>query len=42
MTTKDNNKKTVDHNARNAAKNELEASNRRAGKKQFSKKTDHL
>ena len=42
MTTKDNDKKAVDHNARNAQKNEMELANRKAGKKQFSKKTDHL
>jgi len=40
--TKDDDKKARDHNAINAQKNQLTEQNRKAGKKQFSKKTDHL
>ncbi len=40
--TKDDDKKARDHNALNAQKNELEKKNYQAGKKTFSKKTDHL
>ena len=40
--TKDNDKKAKDNNALNMKKNEHEEANRKAGKKQFSKKTDHL
>ena len=40
--TKDDDKKARDHNALNAKKNELEKENYQAGKKTFSKKTDHL
>ncbi|MGM9927244.1 MAG: DUF3941 domain-containing protein [Bacillus sp. (in: firmicutes)] len=40
--TKDNDKKAVDHNAVNQQKNQLAEKNRQAGKKQFSKETDHL
>ena len=42
MPTKDDDKKAKDNNARNMKKNELAEKNRKAGKHQFSKKTDHL
>ncbi|MBS2968351.1 DUF3941 domain-containing protein [Metabacillus sp. KIGAM252] len=40
--TSDNDKKAKDNNAKEHKKNMLEDQNRKAGKKQFSKKTDHL
>ena len=40
-TTKDNNKKPKDNQARNAAKNSQFAENLSAGKHSYSKQTDH-
>lgn len=40
--TSDNDKKAKDHNAANMEKNMLREKNRKAGKNQYSKKTDHL
>ena len=40
--TSDDDKKPVDHQARREKKNELKEKNRKAGKYQYSKKTDHL
>ncbi|TLS36779.1 DUF3941 domain-containing protein [Pseudalkalibacillus caeni] len=40
--TKDDDKKPRDNNAHNHEKNILMEENRKAGKKQYSKKTDHL
>ncbi|MFK3959588.1 DUF3941 domain-containing protein [Guptibacillus hwajinpoensis] len=40
--TKDNNKKAVDHNAKRMLKNKLKEENRKGGKHQYSKDTDHL
>ncbi|MGD6817668.1 DUF3941 domain-containing protein [Metabacillus sp. 84] len=40
--TSDNDKKAKDNNARHHEKNMMADKNRKAGKKQFSKKTDHL
>ncbi|MEH6944751.1 DUF3941 domain-containing protein [Bacillus sp. JJ722] len=40
--TKDNNKKAKDNNAINMKRNELVDKNFKAGKHQFSKKTDHI
>ncbi|RSK26434.1 DUF3941 domain-containing protein [Bacillus sp. HMF5848] len=40
--TSDNDKKAKDKNAENHEKNMMETKNRKMGKKQFSKKTDHL
>jgi len=40
--TSDNDKKAQDKNARRHEKNMVEEKNRTAGKKSFSKKTDHL
>lgn len=41
-TTKDNDKKSQDNNAKRAEKNELREKNRQNGKFQYSKQTDHL
>ncbi|PFG12649.1 uncharacterized protein DUF3941 [Bacillus sp. es.036] len=40
--TKDNNKKPVDKNAKRMLKNRLKEENREGGKHQYSKDTDHL
>lgn len=40
--TSDNDKKRQDNNAKHAEKNMLREKNRKAGKTQYSKKTDHL
>lgn len=40
--TSDNDKKAKDNNAANMEKNMLREKNRKAGKHQYSKKTDHL
>ncbi|MBP1915688.1 DUF3941 domain-containing protein [Lederbergia galactosidilytica] len=40
--TSDNDKKARDNQATHEAKNEIREKNRKAGKHQFSKKTDHL
>jgi len=40
--TSDNDKKAQDHNALRHEKNMLAEKNRKAGKHQYSKKTDHL
>ncbi|MBT2756428.1 DUF3941 domain-containing protein [Mesobacillus foraminis] len=40
--TSDNDKKAQDHNAMRHEKNMLAEKNRKAGKNQYSKKTDHL
>ncbi len=40
--TKDNNKKAVDKNAKRMLKNRLKEENREGGKHQYSKDTDHL
>jgi hypothetical protein len=42
MTTKDNDKKPQDNNAKRAEKNILREKNREHGERQYSKKTDHL
>ncbi|WP_102347384.1 DUF3941 domain-containing protein [Bacillus sp. Marseille-P3661] len=39
---KDNDKKPKDNNAKRAKKNDMREENRQAGKRQFSKETDHL
>lgn len=41
-TTRDNNKKPQDNNARNEQKNRQALENAKHGKHTFSKKTDHL
>ncbi|GIN74069.1 DUF3941 domain-containing protein [Bacillus sp. J14TS2] len=41
-TTSDNDKKGRDNQAEQEAKNEVRERNRKTGKKQYSKKTDHL
>ncbi|MBO0993655.1 DUF3941 domain-containing protein [Bacillus sp. SD088] len=41
-TTSDNDKKARDNQAEQEAKNEVRERNRKAGKKQYAKKTDHL
>ena len=40
--TADDDKKPVDRQAHRERKNELKERNREAGKRQYSKKTDHL
>lgn len=40
--TSDNDKKSFDNNAKQAKKNQEREENRQNGKRQFSKKTDHL
>ncbi|HWO75060.1 MAG TPA: DUF3941 domain-containing protein [Bacillus sp. (in: firmicutes)] len=40
--TSDNDKKAFDNQANHEKKNELREKNRKAGKLQYSKKTDHL
>ncbi|AXI39370.1 MAG: DUF3941 domain-containing protein [Bacillaceae bacterium] len=40
--TSDNDKKAVDNNAKRHEKNLLKEKNRELGKRQYSKKTDHL
>ncbi|GAA0314569.1 DUF3941 domain-containing protein [Bacillus carboniphilus] len=40
--TSDNDKKAFDNQAYHEKKNELKEKNRKAGKHQYSKKTDHL
>ncbi|MGA9289339.1 MAG: DUF3941 domain-containing protein [Anaerobacillus sp.] len=40
--TKDNNKKPEDKNAKRMVKNKLKEANREGGKHQYSKNTDHL
>lgn len=40
--TSDDDKKPVDHQALRERKNELKEKNRKAGKHQYSKKTEHL
>lgn len=40
--TADNDKKPVDHQAVREKKNEQKEKNRKAGQRQYSKKTDHL
>lgn len=40
--TKDDDKKPVDHQAKREKANELKERNRKAGKRQYSKKTDYL
>ena len=40
--TSDNEKKPIDHQALRENKNEIKEKNRKAGKRQYSKKTDHL
>lgn len=40
--TSDNDKKPIDHQAGREQKNQLKEQNRKAGKRQYSKKTDHL
>ncbi|MBB6443513.1 DUF3941 domain-containing protein [Bacillus benzoevorans] len=40
--TSDNDKKATDHNAIRMEKNMLREKNRKAGKNQYSKKTNHL
>jgi hypothetical protein len=40
--TSDNDKKAFDNNAKQAQRNEEREENRQKGKRQYSKKTDHL
>lgn len=40
--TKDDDKKPVDNQAKREEKNEIRERNRKAGKRQYSRKTDHL